>query len=91
VGDGRCSGGGEFGPTGRRLVFLVVLYLCSFLFFLLVLLLGGSLAPEALRTAHLQRAEGFGIMNFLCTRCFRHISLRDDAFVLLRELNKNNK
>jgi hypothetical protein len=57
VGDGRCGGGGEFGPTGRRLVFLAGLYLCSFLFSFLFIVRGFS-GPRGL--AHSAPAEGGG-------------------------------
>jgi hypothetical protein len=54
-------------------------------FFSLCRLVGGSPAPGDLRTAHLRRAEEKGGLSFFCLRCFRHISLWDDAFVLLRD------
>jgi hypothetical protein len=75
---GVWSYGATASGSGRS---LLVLFSLSFLF----LCKGVFLAPEALRTAHLQRAEEIGMTVFLCMRCFRHISLQDDAFVLLRE------
>jgi len=65
---------------------LLVLFSFSFLF------VGGSPAPDDLRTAHLRRVQGTGVtiflsFSFVCV-AFRHISLRDDAFDLSRDLNK---
>jgi hypothetical protein len=94
MGDGWGDGSGRVGPEGRRLVFLAVFPLMCFFFFSLCflfssLLVGGSPAPGDMRTAHLRRAKGTCGTNFFASAtCFRHISLWDDAFVLLRELNK---
>jgi hypothetical protein len=46
-----------------------------------------SCCPQS-STAHLRSVEGMGVMTSFCMRCLRHISLRDNDFVLLRELNK---
>jgi hypothetical protein len=37
------------------------------------------------------RMEELGVTILLCSRCFTHISLRDDEFVLLQDLNKINQ
>jgi hypothetical protein len=49
--------------------------------FLFVPFVGGAPTPEDLRTAHLWRLVDVGGSSslFFCSRCFRYISLRDDA------------
>jgi hypothetical protein len=73
-------------PPGVTASFSSRFLLVCFSFFLFV---GGSPAPDDLRTAHLRSVEDTGVIRFpfVCVD-FRHISLRDDAFVLSRDSNK---
>jgi hypothetical protein len=63
MGDGGGDGGGEVNPPGRRLAVLAVFYLCAFLSLSFV---GGSPAPDDLRTAHPRSVEEMGVTTFLC-------------------------
>jgi hypothetical protein len=61
------------GVTARISSRLLPVLVSFFLF--LIFLVGGSPAPDDLRTAHSRSVEEMGVMTLLCMRCFQaHIS-----------------